>query len=639
MQDAEKRKIKEFAEIKRKIKEFAEILRQAVFQNKKVLCVVGSGCSAEAGIKISQEIKDELNFGFSENEIRAILKQCGLVVPFSDIPMEAYLSAYQHIFGPAWEDIDTRLRKFFPTRNDIDPKIIKKPPLTYALLAHLMKYNFIHSIISLNFDELLERALDDSLGISGYKIVSSRSAFGTIRDFKLYNDTRVLYKPHGTISAPMTLRATWDRVNRLDDEKIEVLSEVLKNHSVWIFIGYKFGDLDIAPIFLYSALNKTEVSIWFVNRDSHNRLYKDPRIKQLLKKNASQAYDNYFIKSNSDYFFRKLINNLFDTNIEPKMKYYRQGNGYRILDILFEGGLEPSLINQIIYRIFLFSLITKGKFTSKALLQFNEIKNLLFLYSNQHNQDISSSLREVLDLFLKEFNALFSTDDQGIYKIFYLNNKNDLFADLVNFLKNKLSINSSGKKEKKVKELLEKLWNDTDIMILEEPTDIPFPLTDQGSKVICNLEELLTKTEKIINEAEANGELAIVAETGEWICKYIDEIRKRSIKIKLIISDPECDLRNSYHYRNGKNIETIFKSLGNNIEYRYLPFIENSNHMTLSLGKKKGIFFNREAKSPFINPIFISGDDFNRAETYFQILWEKKASKDKCKEKRCRDPK
>ena len=428
----------------------------------------------------------------------------------------------------------------------------------------MMKYNFIHSIISLNFDELLEQALDDSLGTAGYKVVSSRSAFGTIKDFELYNKRKVLYKPHGTISAPMTLRATWDRVNRLDDEKIEVLSKILKNHSVWIFIGYKFGDLDIAPIFLYSALNKTDVNIWFVNRDSTNCLFKDHRITRLLNRDGLGSYENYFIKSESDHFFRKLIKNLFDIKADPRMKYYRQGNGYRILDILFEAGLKASLINRIIYRIFLFSLITKGKFTSKALLQFNEIKNLLFLYKKQ---DISSSLSEVLGYFQKEFDKLFLTDNQGIYKIFYLKEMEDIFTELANFLIKKLPTNCDLSHEKKAKlqQLLKNLWHDTDIMLFEEPTDIPFPLTDKQSRVICNLEELLMQTQDLIDGAQ---QLNIVAETGEWMLEYINKLENKSIN--LIISDPACDLKGSYHKLNRDKIFDEFKKV-NHITCKFLP--------------------------------------------------------------------
>ncbi len=234
-----------------KIKELAAYFKQAVLDdNQKVLVIIGAGCSAEAGIKTSQQVIDELDFGFQKEEILGILRQQNLEIPFDDIPMEAYLSAYKEIFGPAWEDIDSKLREFFPDRENVN---VAPPPLCYCLLAHLMKYDFVHSIISLNFDELLEQALDDSLGIDGYKIVSSRSAFGRIRDLELYDETKVLYKPHGTISHPMTLRATWEKVNRLDDEKIEVLKNILEKHSIWIFVGYKFNDLDITPLFSYVA--------------------------------------------------------------------------------------------------------------------------------------------------------------------------------------------------------------------------------------------------------------------------------------------------------------------------------------------------------------------------------------------------
>ena len=205
---------KEEEKEKNKIKTLANYWQDAVLNNKKkILLVVGAGCSAEAGIKTSQEIIEDFNFGFSDEQIRSILRKRNLEIPFDYIPMEAYFSAYQDILGPAWtKDIYQMIRKHFPARDMILEN--RKPSLSYALIAHLMKYDFIHSIISLNFDELLEQALVDSLGKNGFQVIASRSEFGRIKDLKLYNQSKIIYKPHGTISRPMTLRDTWDQVNR-----------------------------------------------------------------------------------------------------------------------------------------------------------------------------------------------------------------------------------------------------------------------------------------------------------------------------------------------------------------------------------------------------------------------------------------
>ena len=632
---------------KTKIQNLADSLREAVLEKKeKVLFVIGAGCSAEAGIKTSKQIIEEFDFGFSEDQIRTILRQNNLEVPFEDIPMEAYLSAYKDIFGTAWDDIKSKLRDFFPDRYEVE---IKKPPLGYALLAHLMKYNFVHSIISLNFDELLEQALDDSLGVDGYKIVASRSAFGRIKDSELFDESRVIYKPHGTISMPMTLRATWERVNRLDNEKIQVLNSVLKKHSIWVFVGYRFTDLDIAPIFLYSAKNRKNLKIWFINRDKHNKLLtknqevKDKRIKKLLLTNNCQDEEvaKYFIRSGSDHFFRKFIKYLFDKSKNEKISYYRKGSGYRILDILYENGLDTKVSNRIIYRIFLFSLITKGKFTDRALMQFTEIKNLLHLSKdktitkrnsceNNKNTVLSSRLKE----FRETFQELFFSVEQGVNTVYYLKDQNDLFSSLTKFLVKKLpnKDNIDSKIEKKIIELLKDLWNDSDILINEHSNDIPFALSSSCSKFICNLQEFYTRTHSLIFNLKNNDSLNIIAETGEWLLEYRSQLKNK--KIKLIITNPGCDIGESFHKKKSKEIIEDLQTI-NGLKIKYLPFIENRYHMSLSVNHCEGIFFTRDAKSPFITPIYVAKEDFDKVNKYFNMLWSKKATKEECTTRRC----
>ncbi len=641
-----------------KIKELAAYFKQAVLDdNQKVLVIIGAGCSAEAGIKTSQQVIDELDFGFQKEEILGILRQQNLEIPFDDIPMEAYLSAYKEIFGPAWEDIDSKLREFFPDRENVN---VAPPPLCYCLLAHLMKYDFVHSIISLNFDELLEQALDDSLGIDGYKIVSSRSAFGRIRDLELYDETKVLYKPHGTISHPMTLRATWEKVNRLDDEKIEVLKNILEKHSIWIFVGYKFNDLDITPLFSYVAQRHKKLRIWFVNTDRSKRLLhsdnltiKNRKIKQLLsnnfrednalKENNKDNLIKHFIRIKSNKFFREFIKHLFS---DLEFSYYRKGYGYRILDILYEHGLSLNLEKRIIYRIFLYSLITKGKFADNSLIQFTEIRNLLRLKAksyrrNNCNKDLIRVLNESLEKFRSIFKPFILKQKQGINTIYYLKYRKNLFKKLTSHLIMQLP---NGKREieenveKKLFKLLKGLWEETDIILPSASHSIPFVFSSHNSSIICDLKGLFDHTDKIMERLmNVNGpikELNIVAETGSWLTDYFDNrnIKELSnLQIKLIITNPSCDIADSYHKDNQQKIIKKLKEITKeSIQIKYLPFYENSRHMTLSIPNKEGIFFIREAKSPFITPIYIKESDFEQMNQFFNMLWEKRATTDVC---------
>jgi hypothetical protein len=136
-----------------RISKLANCIRDA---QGEVLFIIGAGASAEAGVPTSTMLKKELEVpGLEEKELRKILSQNGILVPH-EMPLEAFLTAYQEILGYDW-DIDSFLESRLPKINDnpnSSDKYFKKPPLSYALLSHLVKNNFSKHIVYLNFDEL-----------------------------------------------------------------------------------------------------------------------------------------------------------------------------------------------------------------------------------------------------------------------------------------------------------------------------------------------------------------------------------------------------------------------------------------------------------------------------------------------------
>lgn len=89
--------------------------------------------------------------------------------------------------------------------------------LNYSIIAHLFKNRFIDIIINFNFDELLDRAIDEELGHTGYDKILSDGDCKPIKDISIDKRLRqpLYIKPHGTASHKSTLRFTKDQYHEL----------------------------------------------------------------------------------------------------------------------------------------------------------------------------------------------------------------------------------------------------------------------------------------------------------------------------------------------------------------------------------------------------------------------------------------
>ncbi|MFL6231627.1 MAG: hypothetical protein ACJ76N_00675 [Thermoanaerobaculia bacterium] len=101
----------------------------------------------------------------------------------------------------------------------------RAPQLGYELVAHFLRHRFIDHVVNFNWDEILDRAIADELGPSGYERVlpgdrtssSAESREQPPRHFKL----------HGTASSPGSLRFTTAETGLLSLTTMEQLDEAL----------------------------------------------------------------------------------------------------------------------------------------------------------------------------------------------------------------------------------------------------------------------------------------------------------------------------------------------------------------------------------------------------------------------------
>ena len=144
--------------------------------NSNVIFVIGAGASASAGIPTASKLKEKLfELGIRE-DLEAIIKQKEPTVNIKekteDISLEMLFSAYIKYT----QDEDAVYRFLLnhdivcheiTKDDDVSDKI--KTPLAYEILSHIISHGLIKYIISMNFDELLEKALDDEIGRDNYE--------------------------------------------------------------------------------------------------------------------------------------------------------------------------------------------------------------------------------------------------------------------------------------------------------------------------------------------------------------------------------------------------------------------------------------------------------------------------------------
>lgn len=216
----------------------------------------------------------------------------------------------------SFEDKQKLLLHFF-TKEDVSAEIIDclgydinkgtpfkyLPSLFYELVAHLFKHRYIDIIINLNFDELLDNAIEDELGKSTYHKVSGETKNKKLSRIIDYNRLRepIYIKPHGTLSRRNSLRYTNEQYISLPNDFNELLEDIFLgkvgegNESISrfniILAGYSAGDIDIKSI-LYNQLNRLGDKIGDKKLKSINYYIFD-RNPTLVRKTFEQGFKEF----------------------------------------------------------------------------------------------------------------------------------------------------------------------------------------------------------------------------------------------------------------------------------------------------------------------------------------------------------
>lgn len=108
------------------------------------------------------------------------------------------------------------LSNHFILQEELREKIKKMTALKYApslvneIIAHLLKHSFLDVVVNFNFEETLDQAIEEEIGVGNYYSVISDGHCVSLQDIAIEGrlKTPIYIKPHGSNSHKSTLRFT-----------------------------------------------------------------------------------------------------------------------------------------------------------------------------------------------------------------------------------------------------------------------------------------------------------------------------------------------------------------------------------------------------------------------------------------------
>ena len=258
---------------------------------------IGAGASTSAGIPCGKDFRNRIlyrlygetlgNTDAEEEFRREFKKQIG----GQELTLEMILSGLKEKFG------NSVLRVL---QKEVDGGL--EPPPGYYSLAYLIRHGFFKVIFTVNFDELIEKALNQEIGQKEYNILCQTDEFKSSTP-TMYPKKPLLLKLHGTYKFESTLTVSWEDVRKLSPEKANFLSYYAANYPI-IFVGYGGHDPDIRSVLRQSSMKSRKRRIFWV---SPNDLEEDA--KEIFRWYNSNPVSNH-IRTRSDEFFDELEHRL-----------------------------------------------------------------------------------------------------------------------------------------------------------------------------------------------------------------------------------------------------------------------------------------------------------------------------------------
>lgn len=116
---------------------------------------------------------------------------------------------------------------------------LSHPNPNHYLISNLLNKGVVKKIVTTNFDQYIEKCLDGN-----YELAVNEDEIG----YCLENlGSPIIFKPHGCLSQPNSMKYRLDQIQKLSETKAALLESVLLQAPT-LFVGYSGNDEDIFPV-------------------------------------------------------------------------------------------------------------------------------------------------------------------------------------------------------------------------------------------------------------------------------------------------------------------------------------------------------------------------------------------------------
>jgi hypothetical protein len=599
------------------------------------VAIVGAGASKpmlSAAEDLAKELEEKLDKDRQEREIE--------------------LDRLENVYGLKRNSFETRLTAMCRTpesERKIKKEISKRyrhfhpSLLTYELLAHLLHHRYLDTIISYNFDELLDQSIEDELGTNEYtRVVTERDC-----DPSKTAEGPLFIKMHGTAAEPDSLRFTRERYYWTPSSIVELVEQQFDvEHLVLMNIGFTMSSFDFQHLLrkpknleifhldpvplkaeVIQAIKQQRCKSRERKETSRDVSYDEPSVTQFPAEPGAEAGAEFLedlisevtdrldalcqapnsgpARWRSTLRHRAAVKLLKDSDLHNDEQYTNYLYRRTVLEIAFaaaKGRGVVSIASMVDDRCGHYYDLYKRLAGRQA-----ETWPKLCVAGGLIESPDFPDTYEVMPSIRADTSAQ-SNGTAPIHKL-QLADPDKLAAHAAKSL-------DLSRRDKKS---LMRLFTRT-LKYLQTDTDIEVHSRDDRvcSKIFAEPLTLKTLTalqgwtrEMLRTDAEED-ELWLVAETGAWLTEpgVADILRDHYRGVKLL-SAFDADL----------TIPT-----GIDLKVRRLPWGRHNRHMTIvcNSGKPRAaIYFVRRLRAPTVTPVYLSNqNDLKRVSAAFEQLWE-----------------
>lgn len=298
-------------------KDFQEILDELVasIRERNIVIFCGAGISINSGIPGAVLIAEHIlmHLGMKESDRRLIVDERNKINPIV-IPFEMFIEYLEA------SDKEAIFKLF-----DIFNSCQLEPNINHIFLAKLAEFGLIKTIVTTNFDTLIEQAFE-SKNIN-YRVYYKKKDF---QKTYLKDDEIKLIKIHGNYGngSKQYKNSIISTIKKLSLEELRYeRNEVIEfcfakgKHKHVLVLGYSCSDIfDVTP--QIELINRNSMKVTFIEHSKEEIKIVEPLEKKLEKNPFKKFLNSYRVFCSTDFIVNYLWDNIFKDKI-PKNKHLK----------------------------------------------------------------------------------------------------------------------------------------------------------------------------------------------------------------------------------------------------------------------------------------------------------------------------